>query len=247
MADNPSENTDPQKRKTYHNIAEHFDTMAPRYDRGAKKVAWCGPLTMFTALNMIHSTPDEYATDPLYINPLHPEKLPPERPIQLLDLGTGTGEIGRLFKQRFKDIHITGVDIALKMLEKARENGHIDDSHHGSIEDLRWSKSDQFDVVTACGVLDFIESPENVITQSLRVLRPAGLMALTFEPEGTDHPGHKTLQHDEQTLSDLFRKHGGRLILDGIMEEAYRNFADKTHQAVENRIMVLQKDFGFKY
>lgn len=218
-------------RTTYDDVSNHFNNMADKYDLGSKKVEWRGPQALFSALKIIYGADEGLQQD--------------QRPLKILDLGTGTGMIGQLFKGHFENVHITGVDIALEMLEKAKANNRIDLTVHGSVTDLSWSKDDQYDVVTSSGVMDFIEDSAAFVAEATRVVKPGGIIAVTFEPEGTHFSGHKTLQHDPDRLKYLFKRHGaGEVTLEGALKGAYRNFAD-SHKPVENHLLVVSKDINF--
>ncbi len=224
------------KRKTYLDTKGHFNQMAQQYDKGSEKVEWRGPQALFSALKILYGT-DEKSRAYKKLN----------KPLQILDLGTGTGMIGALFKHedhfKKKGAHVTGVDIASEMLKVAKKKGRINQAIEGSVTDLSWSGDEHFDVVTSSGVLDFVDDPEAFIAEATRVAKPGAFIALTFEPAGTSSPGYQTLQHDIGELKALFSKHNApKIILEGSLPVAYHGFAgDSKGRPVENHILVAYK------
>ena len=89
-----------------------------------------------------------------------------------LDLGTGTGIIGGEIKKN--GIIVTGVDISLKMLEKAKNN--IDIAVHSDITELPFP-NEQFDAVTIRQVLHYIKDENKCLTEAYRVLKKGGILA----------------------------------------------------------------------
>lgn len=228
-----------EKRKTYADTKNHFNNMAEHYDDGSKKVAWRGPHALFSALKILYGA-DE--------NSRAYKKS--KKPLKILDLGTGTGMIGALFKDKdhFKKngAYVTGVDIAPEMLKIAQQKDRINRAIEGSVTDLSWSEDEQFDVVTSSGVLDFVDDPEAFIAEATRVVKPAGFIAVTFEPAGTSSPGYQTLQHDIDELKLLFSKHSAqKIVLEGSLTAAYYGFAGENKGLpVENHILVAFKPTG---
>lgn len=203
-------------RQTYGDVAGHFNGMAGKYDMGCSKVNWRAPGVLFQKLG-------------LYIPAV-------DTPIRLLDLGTGTGGLGRLFKGAHDDVHVTGVDISSQMLQQAMSQRNVDVAHEGSVTDLTWSPDGVFDVATCSGVLDFVADTHSFARETVRVLRPGGVFGITYEPLGTDEDGHKTLQHDPDVIRAHFENAGARILLQERMSGIYTNFVTKT--AVANDIMI---------
>lgn len=208
-------------RTTYLNVGEHFNRMAPRYDDGCGKVAWNGPQILMGAL----------ANFPMAANSAR---------LKVVDFGAGTGLVGQLFKEQAAGTHVTGIDLADLMLEEVIKHGRIDVGHVGGIDALAAIGTGSADIVTASGVLDFIEDTDRLAGEFARVLKVGGHFALTYEPAGTAQDGVKSLQHSPATLSRQFAIRGCNILLDRSCADAYTNF--RTGRPVTNHVMVGRLD-----
>ncbi len=204
-------------RQTYIDLVAHFTKQAPRYDRGCDKVEWKGHMVVFDALR---------------------KHIDVTRQLKVLDIGTGTGKLGALFKENHGNpqTHVTGVDITPDMIAIARTR--IDDARIGDASDLSWSHERAFNVVASSGVFDFIPVQEidSVASGIARVTQPGGLVSFTYEPEGTKHDGSFTLQHSTLKLNEAFANHGIAVVEIEAVDRIYNNF--RTKKPVENLVWV---------
>jgi ubiquinone/menaquinone biosynthesis C-methylase UbiE len=105
----------------------------------------------------------------------------PERAEQALDFGCGAGRLTRALAERFDEV--VGVDIALGMLEEARQvNADVPACRFvlNDAPDLRQFDADRFDLVYSSIVLQHIDDAStirNYIREFVRVVRPGGLVA----------------------------------------------------------------------
>lgn len=117
---------------------------------------------------------------------------------ELLDIGTGTGRMLRLFAPRVRGA--VGIDTSPEMLNIARADLDAAGLRHcfvrqGDMYALPWA-SPSFDVVTMHMVLHYAEDPAAVIAEAARVLRPGGaLLIADFAPHQVeqlriDHAHH---------------------------------------------------------
>lgn len=97
----------------------------------------------------------------------------------LLDVGCGTGEMLRLISERFPKIELTGVDISLNMLDKAK-------SKIGNMANLILSDSEKlpfddnsFELVMCNDSFHHYPSPLNVLSEFHRVLKPEGTLLIS--------------------------------------------------------------------
>ena len=107
-------------------------------------------------------------------------ELAPQRKLDILDLGCGTGLCG----QHLKDLARTlaGVDLSPKMLEQGRLRGCYDELIEAEIGAyLRAHAPDRIDLVVAADALIYIGDLAPVMVETARVLRPDGLFALSIE------------------------------------------------------------------
>ncbi|TDQ42822.1 methyltransferase domain-containing protein [Aureibacillus halotolerans] len=106
--------------------------------------------------------------------------------VSVLDVGCGTGAIT-------KDIalmsgptgKVVGIDMGAEMIEKAKEEfGHIEglDFDTGSIYELPYEN--QFDIVTAARVLQWLDRPEQALKQLVKAVKPGGkIIVLDYQHE----------------------------------------------------------------
>lgn len=107
--------------------------------------------------------------------------MPPQAGPRVLDFGCGTGEFARLLVGM--GYHVVGSDISHLFLRDALER-------HGGTPYLAFVQSDPgphlpfrdgaFDAVVAINVVEHVAEPEKMLRQLARVLRPGGVLVLTF-------------------------------------------------------------------
>ncbi|GAB4397016.1 MAG: hypothetical protein OHK0048_03850 [Rhodoferax sp.] len=107
----------------------------------------------------------------------------PERDADVLDLGCGTGLLGRRLAP-WKGA-VVGADVSRPMLEQAQRLGGYDKLYAVNLLDaLRETPSEHYDVITLLDVLGFAGSLDAVLPGALRILTPGGRLVFTFqEPE----------------------------------------------------------------
>ncbi len=120
-----------------------------------------------------------------------------------LDIGCGTGAIGRILKGAYPGITVYGCDIAEGMVKKARELHAA--SSEGQTEKLLCSESEAlpffdstFDYCFSSLVYQWVNYTETAFKEAWRVLKPGGLLA--FSTLGPD------------TLSELRDSYGAALL-----------------------------------
>ncbi len=133
----------------------------------------------------------------------------------LLDIGTGTGRMLRLFAERIDNG--VGIDASREMLSIARaelesqgiRNCHVrhGDMYHTELE------AGSFDAVVVHMVLHYADRPSAVFAEAARVLRPGGLLVVVdFSPHQletlrNDH-AHRRLGFDDREISVWCRDSG---------------------------------------
>ena len=104
-------------------------------------------------------------------------------PLTVLDMGCANGYLGRrLTEAGIMEARFFGCDFSRQMVEQCRSLGGyeavlIHDLNHG----VPIVESRVFDVVLACGCLEFLDSCDEVIRGTYRVLKTGGSALLTFE------------------------------------------------------------------
>lgn len=103
----------------------------------------------------------------------------PQSGERVLDIGCGTGIYTYWLWEQ--DLKATGIDISKKMLKKAegkrKEAGPT--FVLGDIHNLSFSEA-TFDLVVSNITLEFVENPEKVVNEALRVLKPGGRFVCGF-------------------------------------------------------------------
>lgn len=207
-------------------VVAHFGKMAHNYDAGCEKVEWKGPSLVYQPLHDLITKSGQ--------NRAH-------APLSVIDLGTGTGKVGELFKAAHTNIEITGIDPTREILDIALEKQRIDKGLVGSATDLSWFDGHRFDLATSSGVIDFIKDSDAFAEVITSIVKPGGYFAFTVEPAGTDRPGRDTYRHHMDTLRAQFENHGAQFLDVQNYPEAYSyKFKDpsKPPQIVENNVVV---------
>ena len=97
-----------------------------------------------------------------------------------VDLGCGTGLLGRLMKPRVD--HLTGVDLSPNMLLRARSKDVYDELVEAEIGAfLRSGDAASLDLVTAAEVLNYSGDLNPVFDAIARSLKPGGIFIATYE------------------------------------------------------------------
>lgn len=100
--------------------------------------------------------------------------------ISILDLGCGTG----LFGEQVKDLkkQLVGIDLAPRMIDKARERGIYDQLIVGDLlEYLADAEANQFDLIAATDVFNYVGNLLPVFEQVSRILTLGGGFTFSIE------------------------------------------------------------------
>ncbi len=146
--------------------AQKFSEWSDSYDQSMKDYKWCGPDVMMKALadRVDWCRPD----------------------LKILDVGIGTGLLSARIRQDNKAAHIAGIDVAEGMIAQCQGKNIVDDLKLVDLEREALPYDDhEFDAVLSCGVFEFIENPQAVIKEMVRVVKPGGVIAFTTEPSSS--------------------------------------------------------------
>ena len=136
-------------------LAAQFDRMAERYDSWYKTPlgARSDALEKEAVFSLAEARSGEYA----------------------LDVSCGTGNYALALAGQ--GVEVAALDASSQMLQiaqsKATRQGLSIDFRLGTAEDMPFA-NDSFDLVTAVLLLEFAPSPQKVLSEMLRVLKPAG-------------------------------------------------------------------------
>lgn len=106
--------------------------------------------------------------------------------IRLLDIGAGTGFVGKVLSQYLKEgDEYVASDLSEAMLEEAKKNLQAVPfrvTAHASPAERQPHDNGVFDIVTINSALHHFPHPEEVVTEAYRVLKPGGVLAVMHEP-----------------------------------------------------------------
>ncbi|MFO0573707.1 MAG: tetratricopeptide repeat protein [Polyangia bacterium] len=103
----------------------------------------------------------------------------PERPLDVLDLGCGTGLLAPLVRRHAA--RLGGVDLSAGMLAQAQRRGLYDELVRGDLVELLRARPAAYDVLVAADVLIYLGDLEPLFRAAMGALRPPGLFAFTVE------------------------------------------------------------------
>ncbi|MFT3790978.1 MAG: methyltransferase domain-containing protein [Rudaea sp.] len=136
----------------------------------------------------------------------------PDRKLDLLDLGCGTGLLGLCLGRI--DGALVGVDLSARMLDQAAPLGIYDTLRQGdALAELRETPADRYDGIAACDVFIYIGDVSDLISAAFRALRPGGMMIFSCE-EADASEGPLRLRpsgryaHSRASMAGLCRKAG---------------------------------------
>ncbi|WP_456324107.1 class I SAM-dependent DNA methyltransferase [Desulfonauticus submarinus] len=212
---------------------EYYDEFAPEYDKLAIDYYWFSPKVMFGMLF---------------------DKICPNQ--KLLDIGIGTGLSSEPFKKMGMEIY--GVDGSSEMLKICKRKNIAIDLQKIDLENSRLKYEDEFfDMVIANGVLYFLANIENVLAESVRVLKHNGILCINFE-ELSDGINEEYRNISNCVISEKLKEKTGVVVykynidyvkniiskLNVTIKEVLRYFAYKsptTKEDVYFTLLVLQK------
>lgn len=136
--------------------------------------------------------------------------LPRERYGSALDLGCGTGLVGRLLRPRVQ--RLVGVDLSAGMLEQARQQGGYDQLDRAEIAQHLAATGERHELVVAADVFIYLGDLAGVFAGVRRVLLPGGVFAFSVELAGDSvdfelRPSSRYAQSDRY-LRQLAADHG---------------------------------------
>ena len=108
----------------------------------------------------------------------------PQKPLDILDLGCGTGLCGQLLRPLAQSL--VGVDLAPAMIEKSRSRGVYDYLENLDLVEFLCKTDRQFDLLVAADVLIYVGDLLPAFQVAPRVLRPGGGLIFSVEAAGGD-------------------------------------------------------------
>ncbi|MDG4718796.1 MULTISPECIES: class I SAM-dependent DNA methyltransferase [Thalassospira] len=194
-----------------------FDDYAPRFEISLRdRLAYRGPELLFEA-----------------VRPYLPNML---RPLEVLDLGCGTGLVGEVFAGHFDAMD--GIDLSPRMINRARAKGIYRTLVAGDITDLPADLGSDYGLVIAADVLNYLGDLAPALRAAHARMKPGGLMVLTLEHGDAFPfdlgPGQR-FRHHQRAVLEWVNECGFELVSDelGVLRQEKGN-------PVEGRIMVAR-------
>jgi predicted TPR repeat methyltransferase len=97
----------------------------------------------------------------------------------VLDVGCGTGLVGRALRARGFAGEILGLDISEASLEVARQCGAYDALEQADLQEPLALEADRVDAVVCVGVMTYLPDVDAVWREFARVAKPGGIVVAT--------------------------------------------------------------------
>jgi predicted TPR repeat methyltransferase len=160
------------------------------------------------------------------------------RPLDLLDIGCGTGLLG----VELRDIagHLAGVDLSPKMIEQARRRGIYQELAVQDIVAYMEEAPQRYDAVLSADVFVYIGDLESVFSAATQCLSETGFFLFSVESHMGDEPYHLRetgrYAHSLPYLRELSARHG----FEEISADTVTLRLEK-HQPVEGYVIALRR------
>lgn len=96
-------------------------------------------------------------------------------PLRILDVGTASGYLGALLKQKHHSL--VGVESVESLAAQAR--CHYDQFHETDIETFTFPYREEFDCILFADVLEHLRDPQAVLERAVPCLKPGGAMIIS--------------------------------------------------------------------
>jgi len=142
-------------------------------------------------------------------------RVPLERPLNVVDLGCGAGNVARWLHRRWPDAHIVGVDADEAMLDKARAATQGAAAFTWIRADIgAWRAERPVDLIFSNAALHWLGDHEQLFPSLARQIAPEGVLAVQM-PANFDAPSHTILR--DVARSPKWRDSvGGRVLVDPV-------------------------------
>ncbi|MHC8491266.1 methyltransferase domain-containing protein [Thalassospira sp. SM2505] len=194
-----------------------FDDYAPRFEISLRdRLAYRGPELLLEA-----------------VRPYLPALL---RPLEVLDLGCGTGLVGEVFAGQFDAID--GIDLSPRMINRARTKGIYRTLVAGDITDMPDDLGQEYGLVIAADVLNYLGDLAPALRAAHARMKSGGCMVLTLEHGDTFPfdlgPGQR-FRHHQRAVTEWMEECGFEIVSDalGVLRQEKGN-------PVEGRIIVAR-------
>jgi ubiquinone/menaquinone biosynthesis C-methylase UbiE len=131
----------------------------------------------------------------------------------VLEVGFGAGRAIELIAAQTPHGSVAGIDLSPTMVQASRRRNaqaikaRRVDLRQGTVEHLPFHDR-QFDKLFSIHSLYFWPEPQRAIAEMARVLRPGGLLALTFSPGKVDEQPNESVQKTVESLITAMQRLG---------------------------------------
>lgn len=137
-------------------VAEHYDAWAENYDVDLDQWSYQAPGVVADTV---------VSGDPA--------------PESVLDVGCGTGLVGKALRAKGYAGRLTGLDISEASLRLAQESGRYDDIQAADLQQPLPMADESVDALVCVGVMTYLPDVEAAWREFARVVRPGGLVVVT--------------------------------------------------------------------
>ena len=129
----------------------------------------------------------------------------PDGEAKLLDVATGTGLVALQLAEKYKQLHVTGIDLSLGMLQEARKKAKAGklssrtEFRQMDAMDMAFA-SNHFDFVTCSYGIFFLPDMVAGLDEFLRVLKPGGKLVFSSFARGHSLPIKISLWAEPKSL-----------------------------------------------
>lgn len=119
----------------------------------------------------------------------------------VLDLGCGTGLVGKALKEVLQIERLEGVDISPRMIAAAKDRGLYDNLMLGDIETVLAESGPPYDAILASDALNYFGDLSGVFAAASRRLKPDGVLIFTterFDGEDWEQTPVRRFRHSRQ-------------------------------------------------
>jgi len=157
--------------------------------------------------------------------------------LQIMDLGCGTGLCGPLFKPLAD--RLVGVDLAPRMIAKARARGVYDELHVAEATAALRQRRGEWDLIIAADVLLYFGDLDGLLVAATAALRPGGRLAFSIETHAG--PGYRLNPSGRYAHSRAYIRQLAQAHALTVRHEAPVTLRQENEQPVPGLIFVLQR------
>jgi predicted TPR repeat methyltransferase len=161
----------------------------------------------------------------------------PDRKLDIMDLGCGTGLCGAMFRPLAKTL--MGCDLSPQMVKAAKNRGCYDEVLVGDIRAALADRKAQFDLILAADVFIYVGDLAEVFPLAYVALRAGGLFAFTVEA----HDGSGYVLRPTRRYAHNLEYLRGLATANGFVEQSAETVVLRTDRGAEVRgwVVVLRK------